>query len=173
MKYENSKISSGISMFRYKNFLVFVNPKGRIILNMSNESEKLRYSLNSKSLCITQKNDLQSKVLQALSGLKNLYDKKLSLIGIGFRAWSYFDKDKNCQILSIRVGFSKDILIIIPKDIVVFCLRPTLVLLRGLNKELVGLFGSRIKAVRQPDSYKGKGVRYENEAVSTKPGKQK
>lgn len=173
MKGEDIRISSNTSVFRYKSFLVLMNPKGRIVLNMSKESEKLKYSLSSNTLYVKQQKNFQSTVLQALSGLINFHDKKLSLVGIGFRAWTYFDKTENCQVLSVRIGFSKDVLVFIPSDVIVFCLRPTLVLIRGLNKESVGLFGSRLKTIRRPDLYKGKGIRYEDENVSIKPGKQK
>jgi large subunit ribosomal protein L6 len=97
----------------------------------------------------------------------------LNLIGIGFRAWCYFDNTRNCQVLCIKVGLSKDVLIFIPSDIVVLCLRPTLILLKGIDKKSVSLLACRIRSIKVPDAYKGKGIRYDNEIVRIKPGKQK
>ena len=99
--------------------------------------------------------------------------EKLNLVGIGFRAWCYFDSIKNCQVLIVKLGLSKDVLVFIPSDIIVLCLRPTLILIKGVDKEEVGRMAREIRSIRVPDSYKGKGVRYENEVIHIKPGKQK
>jgi large subunit ribosomal protein L6 len=105
--------------------------------------------------------------------LSEFYHKKLNWVGIGLRSGCYFDKVKKCQILCIKVGFSKDILISIPSDVLVVCLKPTLILVKGVDKESVSLLACKIKSIKKPDAYKGKGIRYENEVIHLKPGKQK
>jgi large subunit ribosomal protein L6 len=65
------------------------------------------------------------------------------------------------------------VLIFVPADIIILCLKPTLIFIKGFDKESVSLIACHIRSIKVPDSYKGKGIRYENELVRIKPGKQK
>ena len=173
MKYENTIKLCEVSLFRYKHFVIFLSPKGRILLNTSKKKNDFQYQLGSNLVKVRKSASSESRLESIVNGLKEFYHKKLSLVGIGFRAWCYFDRVKNCQVLCVKVGLSKDVLIFIPSDIIVLCLRPTLVLLKGVDKEAVSLLACKIRSIRVPDAYKGKGIRYENEIVNIKPGKQK
>jgi len=64
-------------------------------------------------------------------------------------------------------------LISIPSDVIILCLKPTLILIKGVDKDAVSLLACQIRSIKTPDVYKGKGIRYENEIVNIKPGKQK
>jgi large subunit ribosomal protein L6 len=99
------------------------------------------------------------------------FSKKLVLIGVGIRAWVKYIEKEQKNILLIKLGFSKDLYIQIPQNLMVFSLRPTLLLIRGLNKEAVTLFSSYLKQLKKPDVYKGKGIQYKNELMILKPGK--
>lgn len=173
MKHKSLIDLNGISLFRYENFVIFLGSKGRAVLDISKDRSLFQCQLSSDSLTINKVLVSENKLEYVINGLKTFYHKKLNLIGIGFRAWLYFDKIKNCQVLSIKVGLSRDVLIFVPSDVVILCLRPTLILIKGIDKEAVSLLASQIKSIKIPDAYKGKGIRYENEIIQIKPGKQK
>ena len=173
MKSNNAIDLKSICLFRYNDFVIFLNSKGRVILDMSKNDAYLKCQIGSNLIRLDQSLPLGNKIQSILDGLQTFYHKKLSLVGIGFRAWCYFDQVKRCQVLSIKVGLSRDVLIFVPSNIIVLCLRPTLILIKGVDKEAVSLMACQIRSIRVPDSYKGKGIRYENEIVRIKPGKQK
>ena len=173
MKYKSLIDLVGISLFRYGNFVIFLGSKGRVVLDISKNVSFFQCQLTSDLLTISKVLVSGSKLEYIINGLKTFYHKKLSIVGIGFRAWCYFDTLKNRQVLSIKVGLSRDVLIFIPSDVVILCLRPTLILIKGIDKEAVSLLASQIRSIKTPDAYKGKGIRYENEMIQIKPGKQK
>jgi ribosomal protein L6P/L9E len=173
MKYENLVNLNDVSLFRYKDHIIFLSSKGRIVLDMSKTHSNFCYQISSDSLKINKSLPIECKLESIINGLSEFYHKKLNLVGIGFRSWCYFDKVKSCQVLCIKVGFSKDVLISIPGDVIILCLKPTLILVRGVDKDSVSLMTRKIKSIKKPDAYKGKGIRYENEVIHLKPGKQK
>ena len=173
MKYENLVNLNDVSLFRYKDHIIFLSSKGRIVLDMSKRHSNFCYQISSDSLKINKSLTIECKLESIINGLSEFYHKKLNLVGIGFRSWCYFDKVKNCQVLCVKVGFSKDVLISIPSDVIILCLKPTLILVRGVDKDSVSLMARKIKSIKKPDAYKGKGIRYENEVIHLKPGKQK
>jgi ribosomal protein L6P/L9E len=173
MKYKNSISLDNISLFRYNNHIIFLSSKGRVVLNRFKNNDNTTYQISPSCITIQKHSLMQCKIESLINGLCEFYHKKLNLVGIGFRAWCYFDKVENSQILCIKVGLSKDVLISIPKDVIVVCLKPTLILIKGMDKDTVSMTASKIKSVKKPDAYKGKGIRYENEVIRIKPGKQK
>jgi len=173
MKYEKLVNLNDVSLFRYKDRIIFLSSKGRIVLDMSKRHSNFCYQISSDSLKINKSLPIECKLESIINGLSEFYHKKLNLVGIGFRSWCYFDKVKNCQVLCVKVGFSKDVLISIPSDVIILCLKPTLILVRGVDKDSVSLMARKIKSIKKPDAYKGKGIRYENEVIHLKPGKQK
>ena len=102
-----------------------------------------------------------------VKGVTEGFTKKLAIQGVGFKAAA----DK--QFVSLNLGFSHEIKYAIPEGIEVKCESPTLVAISGINKELVGQVAAEIRALRKPEPYKGKGVRYEGEYVRQKEGKKK
>ena len=106
-------------------------------------------------------------IANLIKGVSEGFTKKLEIQGVGFKAAS----DK--QFLTLNLGFSHDIKYAIPDGIEVKCEKPTLVAISGINKELVGQVAAEIRALRKPEPYKGKGVRYEGEYVRQKEGKKK
>jgi len=170
MSYKMLRKLQGVSLFRFRGFVVFLSAKGRFVFDVSktNKLTVAPFSL-SDSIISESKNPFSSSVF----GLKTFYVKKLALIGIGFRCWSYFDKVKDCQVLVIKLGLSKDVLIFLPSEVIVFCLRPTLIVITGFSKEVVSLVVAQIRSIKVSDPYKGKGVRCDGELVTLKPGKQR
>ena len=98
-------------------------------------------------------------------GVSTGFQKKLTLIGVGYRAQTSGNK------LSISLGFSHPVEFEIPEGISVKVDKSTSITIEGVDKQLVGQFAADIRAKRPPEPYKGKGVRYENEYVRKKAGK--
>ena len=98
-------------------------------------------------------------------GVSEGYAKELELVGIGFRAAVKGNK------LTMQVGYSDASELDIPEGITVTCGSATDVKVEGIDKQLVGEFAADIRAVRKPEPYKGKGIRYKGEHIRRKEGK--
>jgi len=100
-------------------------------------------------------------------GLEKGFEKKLTLIGVGYRAQTQGKK------LNLALGFSHPINYQIPDGITIETPSQTEVVVKGVSKQLVGQVAAEIRAFRPPEPYKGKGVRYADEEVVRKEGKKK
>lgn len=98
-------------------------------------------------------------------GVSEGYAKELELVGIGFRAAVKGNK------LTMQVGYSHASELDIPEGLTVTCGSATDVKVEGIDKQLVGEFAADIRAVRKPEPYKGKGIRYKGENIRRKEGK--
>jgi len=102
-----------------------------------------------------------------VNGVTKGYEKKLGLVGVGYRAQVQGKK------LNLSLGFSHPIEYPIPEGITVETPSQTEILVKGADRQLVGLVAAKIRAFRPPEPYKGKGVRYADEKVSLKEAKKK
>ena len=100
-------------------------------------------------------------------GVEEGFSKSLVVNGVGYRA-SVGD-----GILTLQLGYSHDIKLAIPNDLDVKCTKPTEISISGIDKQKVGQFASEVRALRKPEPYKGKGVRYSDEVIRRKEGKKK
>jgi large subunit ribosomal protein L6 len=100
-----------------------------------------------------------------IEGVTKGYEKRLAIVGVGYRA-SMKGKD-----LEILVGYSHPVVVSPPEGIEFETPSPTQIVVRGNDKELVGEVAAKIRKIRKPEPYKGKGIRYENEYVRRKAGK--
>ena len=100
-------------------------------------------------------------------GVEEGFTKSLVVNGVGYRA-SVGD-----GILTLQLGYSHDIKLAIPNDLEVKCTKPTEISISGIDKQKVGQFASEVRALRKPEPYKGKGVRYSDEIIRRKEGKKK
>jgi large subunit ribosomal protein L6 len=100
-------------------------------------------------------------------GVSDGFEKKLTLIGVGYRAQA---KDR---ILSLTLGYSHPIDFIIPNQIIIETPSQTEIVIKGSSKQLVGEVAAKIRSYRPPEPYKGKGVRYIDELVIRKEAKKK
>ena len=98
-------------------------------------------------------------------GVEKGYEKRLQVVGVGYLAAIQGD------VLQLRVGYANEVHKKIPAGSKVTCPDQTHVVVQGCDKQLVGQFAAEVRAVRKPEPYKGKGVRYENEQVKLKAGK--
>jgi len=97
-------------------------------------------------------------------GVTEGFEKKLEIQGVGYRASV---EGKN---LKLEVGYTKPVLMEIPEGIEVK-VEKNIITISGIDKEKVGQFAANVRKVREPDSYKGKGIRYFGEVIKLKPGK--
>ncbi len=102
-----------------------------------------------------------------VSGVDKGFEKKLTLVGVGYKAQVQGSK------LNLALGFSHPVIRDMPEGIKVEAPTPTEIVLKGVDKQLVGQVAADIRAIRPPEPYKGKGVRYANEVVVIKETKKK
>ena len=100
-------------------------------------------------------------------GVTKGYEKKLELVGVGFRAQV---QGKN---LNLTLGFSHPVSLPIPEGISIETPSQTEIIVRGIDRQKVGQVAAEIRGVRPPEPYKGKGVRYAGEQITLKEGKKK
>ncbi len=118
---------------------------------------------NSDTLAGTMRALIQNMV----SGVSEGFTKKLVMVGVGYRA------KVQGSALDISVGLSHPLIMQMPKGITVECPTNTEIVLKGADKHMVCQVAANIRAVRPPEPYKGKGIRYENEQIILKEGKKK
>lgn len=123
----------------------------------------LRKDNRGRSMWGTSQRHLRSMI----EGVSKGFTVRMEIQGVGFRAAA----DKN--YLTMALGYSHEIKYAIPAGIEIKCEKPTALAISGFDKKLVGQVASEIRALRKPEPYKGKGVRYEGEYVRQKEGKKK
>ncbi len=104
-------------------------------------------------------------IANMVQGVTNGFEKRLEIVGVGYRAAM---KGKS---LSLQLGFSHDVDIPAPEGIAFAVAKPTEIKITGIDKQAVGEMAARIRKIRPPEPYKGKGVRYAGEHVARKVGK--
>jgi len=125
-----------------------------------------------KALNDSREANAMSGTLRALTanmvlGVSKGFEKRLTLVGVGYRAQAQGDK------LNLALGFSHPVVHPMPKGIKVETPTQTEIVIKGLDKQLVGQVAAEVRAYRSPEPYKGKGVRYANEQVVLKETKKK
>jgi large subunit ribosomal protein L6 len=100
-------------------------------------------------------------------GVTQGYERKLELVGVGFRA------QVQGKALNLTLGFSHPVVFPIPEGIAIETPSQTEILVRGIDRQKVGQVTAEIRGIRPPEPYKGKGVRYANEQITLKEGKKK
>ena len=110
---------------------------------------------------------MRALVANMVQGVTKGYERKLNLVGVGYRAQAQGDK------LNLTLGFSHPVVHQMPKGIKVETPTQTEILIKGIDKQVVGQVAAEIRAYRRPEPYKGKGVRYSDETVILKETKKK
>ena len=108
---------------------------------------------------------VRALVRNMVVGVTQGYEKKLEIVGVGYLAAI----QKNT--LQLRVGYANELQVPIPGNLKVTCPDQTHVLIQGADKQAVGQFAAEVRALRKPEPYKGKGIRYDGEQVRRKAGK--
>ena len=110
---------------------------------------------------------MRQLVNNMVNGVSKGFEKKLSLVGVGFKAQAQGAK------LNLTVGFSHPVIMDMPAGIKVETPAPTEIVIKGADRQRVGQIASEVRAVRPPEPYKGKGIRYADEKVVIKETKKK
>jgi large subunit ribosomal protein L6 len=110
---------------------------------------------------------LRAHLANLVQGVSKGYEKKLELVGVGYRAQA---QGKN---LNLTLGFSHPVVYVAPEGITLETPSQTEILVKGMNRQQVGQVAAEIRAFRAPEPYKGKGVRYSGERIELKETKKK
>lgn len=110
---------------------------------------------------------LRALVANMVTGVSKGFEKKLQLVGVGYRAQAQGDK------LNLTLGFSHPVVHQLPKGIKAETPTQTEILIKGVDKQLVGQVAAEVRRYRSPEPYKGKGVRYADERIVLKETKKK
>ena len=109
----------------------------------------------------------RSKIANLVQGVSKGFERKLALVGVGYRAQV---KGKE---LHLSIGYSHPVIITAPEGITIETPNQTEIIVKGVDNHLVGHIASKIRAAREPEPYKGKGIRYVNEIIILKETKKK
>ena len=167
-------IPTGVTLTLDGQHVTVKGPKGQLAWTVS---EEIELKLEAAELTLSPRSETtRARAMWGLSrtlvnnmvvGVSTGYEQTLELVGVGYRA------AMKGQNLSMQLGFSHDVDIPAPAGITFAVPRPVEVKIAGIDKQLVGEMAARIRKIRPPEPYKGKGVRYAGEAVRRKEGKKK
>lgn len=149
-------------------------PKGRLSHNLP---RGISVSVDDgKVWVVREQEDRSSKALHGLTrslisnmvtGVTQGFEKRLEIVGVGFRA----DLEKNS--LKLTLGFSHPVLFPVPEGIRIEVEKQTQLTVKGIDKQQVGTVAAQLRAIKPPEPYKGKGIRYLGEVIRKKVGKTK
>lgn len=147
-------------------------PKGELTRDFHPE---ISISLETDKIVVTRPTDnknhrslhglTRSLLNNMVTGVTKGFEKKLELVGVGYRA------SKQGNKLILNVGYSQPVEMDPGADLSVEVPAPTKITVMGIDKEKVGTLAANIRAVREPEPYKGKGIKYEGERIQRKAGK--
>lgn len=155
-----------------KNLVTVKGPKGQLQEQINKD---IKINIENNELTVERLTN--NKVHRSLHGLSRTlinnmvegvtkgYEKKLQVVGVGYRAAKQGNK------LTLNLGFSHPVEMIDPEGITVEVPTPNEILVKGINKQAVGNYSAKIREWREPEPYKGKGIRYADEVVRRKEGK--
>ncbi|MBB4844434.1 large subunit ribosomal protein L6 [Paucibacter oligotrophus] len=138
------------------------------LVSIKNEGGKLSFAPNDESAAAgAMSGTTRALVANMVSGVSKGFERKLNLVGVGFRAQAQGQK------LNLQIGFSHPVVKDMPAGIKVECPTQTEILIKGADAQVVGQVAAEVRAFRPPEPYKGKGIRYSDEKVSLKETKKK
>jgi len=107
----------------------------------------------------------RSLVQNMVTGVRDLFERKLEIVGIGYRA------QVQGRAIQLALGYSHPVVFPLPDGITVDIDKQTLITLRGADKAVLGQTAAKLRMLRKPDPYKGKGIKYSDEVIRRKVGK--
>jgi large subunit ribosomal protein L6 len=144
-----------------------VRPVNQLV-TVKNESGKLTFTpLDETAAANAMSGTMRALVANMVNGVSKGFEKKLNLVGVGFRAQAQGTK------LNLQIGFSHPVVKDMPAGITVTCATPTEIVIKGADRQVVGQTAAEVRAFRPPEPYKGKGIRYADEKVTIKETKKK
>jgi len=135
-----------------------------VTLEQKDKTLNVRYGSDGERI---QAGSTRALIANMVQGVSKGYEKKLELVGVGFRA------AVQGKVLNLTLGFSHPVAFPIPEGITIETPTQTEILIKGIDRQKVGQVAAEIRDVRPPEPYKGKGVRYSDEKITLKEGKKK
>jgi large subunit ribosomal protein L6 len=176
-------LPSGVEVKLQANHLAVKGPKGQLALDvhpfvniefidkqitLSPRSEMAKNCRGSKAkLYKSITGTMRAQIANMIKGVTVGFERKLVLVGVGFRA------QMKGKALSLSLGFSHPVDFEIPAGLTIEAPSQTEIIIKGADKNLVGLAAAKIRELRSPEPYKGKGIRYANEKIILKETKKK
>ena len=138
------------------------------LVTMSNSEGKLMFAPANESVAAdSMSGTMRALVANMVDGVSKGFEKRLSLVGVGYRAQASGSK------LNLQIGFSHPVAKDMPAGIKVECPTQTEIIIKGADRQAVGQIAAEVRAIRPPEPYKGKGIRYSDERVTLKETKKK
>ena len=167
-------VPKGVTVDINGNEVKVTGPKGELSRQFNPD---MSISLNEDILSVVRPSDskehrslhglTRSLLANMVEGVSQGFTKNLDIVGVGYRA------EKSGDNLVFRIGYSHPVEVIPLPGLILNTEGANRIIVSGIDKEVVGEMAAEIKAIRPPDAYKGKGIRYAGEVVRLKPGKGK
>ena len=142
--------------------------KGSPLVTVKIDAGKVSFTAaNDSTEADAMSGTMRALVANMVSGVAKGFERKLNLVGVGFRAQAQGAK------LNLQVGFSHPVVKEMPAGIKVECPTQTEIIIKGSDRQVVGQIAAEVRAIRPPEPYKGKGIRYSDERVVLKETKKK
>jgi large subunit ribosomal protein L6 len=157
--------SSKVDVIGPKGLLTHLLPRG---ISVSLDGEKiLVHCANEQRTFRALQGLTRSLIANMVTGVTKGFERKLEIVGVGFRA------DLQGSALKLTLGYSHPILYPVPKGIKVEVDKQTLLTVKGIDKQQVGIVAAQLRSIKPPEPYKGKGIRYFGQRIRKKVGKTK
>ncbi len=165
-------VPAGVEITNENNLITVKGPHGTLtnqfaeFIDIDINAGEIKLSRNKQTILSRSVHGTSRSLLQnMITGVTEKFSKRLEIIGVGYRA------AKEDEVLILNVGYSNPVRLDIPEGITINLPRNTIIVVEGIDKQLVGEFSANIRKVRKPEPYKGKGIRYSDEVVRRKEGK--
>lgn len=152
-----------------------VTVKGKLGETVKKFDEAVSVSVSDNEIVVKRVDDsrrsrsmhglVRSLVANMVTGVSKGFSKKLVIKGVGYKA------NKQGSKLNLRLGFSHPVVMEDPEGLTTECPTDTEIIVKGIDNQQVGNYAAKIRELRKPEPYKGKGIRYEDEYVRRKEGK--
>lgn len=167
------QIPDGVEVKVDGNQIVVKGPKGQLSYNLP---EGIGVTVENKTVVVTRSSDIsrqralhglaRSLINNMITGVSQGFKKELQIYGVGYRAQMSGNK------IVLNIGYSHPVEFELPDGVkATVDDKQTTITLSGIDKQLIGQVAANIRAIRPPDPYKGKGIRYADEVLKLKPGK--
>ena len=164
------EIPAGVTVSEENRIITVKGPKGELTTKLA---DNIDVKVEENTLEVVRANDLYKPMHGTINALINNmivgvtkgFEKQLEIVGVGYR----FAQKGN--VLLINAGYSHPVEMQVPNGLTIELPSNTELTIKGINKELVGEFAANVRKVRQPEPYKGKGIRYKDEHIIRKEGK--
>ena len=166
------EIPKGVTVTVKDRMVTVKGPKGELIEKMHPD---ITADVKDQQVSVTRKGEdgkvralhglWRALIQNMITGVTLGYSRKLEIVGVGYRA------EMKGTRLNLQLGYSHPILFAAPEGIKIEAPTQTSIIISGVHKQLVGLVAAKIRSLRPPEPYKGKGVKYEGEYIRRKAGK--